>query len=152
MAEWDSFPARLRDLLDPAGRKLGLEGAVDAGKVFARWRAIVGDDIADHVEPTSLRDGVLRVRTDSPAWATEVSYLSADIAGRVNSALGRELVRELRVASGPRTPRATSPGASQTKQASRSSGESPKDPSEAFDKARLAWLRRRGKSGPDQGF
>lgn len=152
MAEWSVFPSRLRDLLDPAGRKLGFEGAVDAGKVFARWDAIVGSDIAEHVEPTSLRDGVLRVRTDSPAWATEVAYLSREIAGRVNTALGRELVRELKVASGPPSGRNESRRVPPPKQAPASSSKPPIDPREAFERARRAWSRQRGNSGPDQGF
>ncbi|HYI46341.1 MAG TPA: DUF721 domain-containing protein [Actinomycetota bacterium] len=152
MAEWGGFPSRLRDLLDPVGRKLGFEGAVDAGRVFSRWDAIVGPDISKHVEPTSLRDGVLRVRTDSPAWATEVAYLSGEIAGRVNKALGRELVRELKVASGPPT-RSNRPGATpRPEQAPATSSSSPTDPQEAFENAHRAWSRRRGKRGPDQGF
>lgn len=152
MAEWIGFPTRLRDLLDPVGRKLGFEGAVDAGKVFARWDAIVGPDISKHVEPTSLRDGVLRVRTDSPAWATEVAYLSGEIAGRVNKALGRELVRELKVASGPPTARNAPSRGQRPEQAPGPSTSGAVDPHEAFEKARRAWSRQHGKRGPDQGF
>jgi hypothetical protein len=152
MAEWGGFPSRLRDLLDPVGRKFGFEGAVDAGSVFARWDAIVGPDISKHVEPTSLRDGVLRVRTDSPAWATEVAYLSGEIAGRVNKALGRELVRELKVASGPPTRAKRATPALRPEQAPVTAPSPATDPQEAFENAHRAWSRRRRKSGPDQGF
>jgi predicted nucleic acid-binding Zn ribbon protein len=151
MADW-SFPSRLRDLLDPAGRKLGLEGAVDAGRLFARWSGIVGPDIAAHVEPTSLRQGVLRVRTDSPAWATEMAYLSGDIASRVNSAMGREVVLEIKVSTGPRTAGPTRPSRPEANQAPGPNMDPSVEPDEALARARRAWDRKRRKSGPDQGF
>ena len=93
---------RIRDLLPGAARRAGVgEEAIDAGRVFRRWREVVGPQIADHAEPTSLRRGVLRVRADSPAWATEIGYLGEDIRARVNEAAGRALIAEVRVWTGP---------------------------------------------------
>ena len=149
-----SQPDRLRDLLDPIGRKLGMEDAVDAGRLFARWSRIVGADVAAHVEPTSLRDGVLRVRVDSPAWGTEVGYLADEIAARVNSEMGRPVVSELRVSAGPRleTP-APAPSGGPASRASRTpSDEAPADPRVAFERAREAWARKNRKRGSDQDF
>ncbi|MGH2733955.1 MAG: DciA family protein, partial [Actinomycetota bacterium] len=62
-------PQRLGDLLDGIGARLGLARSADARTVWGRWGEIVGDGVSEHAEPSSLRDGVLRVRTDSPAWA-----------------------------------------------------------------------------------
>lgn len=152
-----SFPHRLRDLLDPIGRKLGMEGAVEAGRVFSRWRSIVGPDVAAHVEPTSLRDGVLRVRADSPTWATEIGYLADEIAGRVNAALGSRVVTELRVSAGPKLggPSAAPQKPRQPRSAT-GSGSSPEapveDPREALARARRAWEARNRKMRSDQDF
>ena len=126
---------------------MGLEGATDAGRLFERWGEIVGRDIAAHVEPTSLRDGVLRVRTDSPAWATEVSYLAADISSRLNAAIGKELVRELKVSSAPPSDREASRGRSQARQPMAPSKEPEADPRVAFEKARRAWAAQDPKKG-----
>ena len=153
MADRD-YPQRLRDLLDPVGRQLGMEGAVEAGRLFARWRAIVGDDVAAHVEPTSLRDGVLRVRADSPTWATEIGYLATEIAERVNTEVGRRVVDELRVSAGPKLGRARSEGPAASRAAPRptSSEAAEIDPQEALEWARRAWLARDRKTGSDQDF
>jgi predicted nucleic acid-binding Zn ribbon protein len=147
----------LRDLLDPIGKKLGMEDAVDAGRLFARWPAIVGEDVAAHVEPTSLRDGILRVRADSPAWGTEIGYLADEIAGRINSALGSRVVTELRVSAGPR-----SAGASGTQKGPvwRPRAKTPReasewsevDPQEALERARRAWAAKNQKMHSDQDF
>lgn len=156
MAEPGSFPSRLRDLLDPIGRRLGMEGAVEAGRLFARWRTIVGDDVAAHVEPTSLRDGVLRVRADSPTWATEIGYLADEIARRVNAEVGRPVVTELRVSAGPKLDRpgaATAVGTRGRQGAARTRSEGPpEDPREALERARRAWAARNRKMGSDQDF
>lgn len=99
MAEQE--PVRLRDLLSSAGERLGLPAAVETGLLWRRWQEIVGPSIAQHAEPTSLRRGVLRVRADSPAWATEIGYLRDEIVRRANSAIGSAVVSEMRVWTGP---------------------------------------------------
>ena len=112
--------------------------------MWGRWIEIVGPEVAKHAEPSSLRGGVLRVRTDSPAWATEISYLGEEIKRRANETVGRPLVDDVRVWTGPGPMRAaraaTRPGASSAEVPPR---DLPDDPREALDRARKAWLRRR---------
>ena len=145
-------PTRLRDLLDPVGQRLGLSGAVEAGRVFDRWSDIVGPDIATHVRPTSLRRGVLKVTAASPTWATEISYLAEELMGRINRAIGSGVVTELKVAQGGfEAPGGARRGASRrSDKVHREARES--DPIKAFEKARAAWLARDRKSRSDQGF
>ena len=58
----------------------------EAGALFAR-----------HAEPVSERGGVVTVRCDSGMWAEELALQAADVAARLNAALGVPLVRELNV-------------------------------------------------------
>ncbi|MFN2490708.1 MAG: DUF721 domain-containing protein [Actinomycetota bacterium] len=140
-------PTRLADLLNGAGRRLGLGHAVSTGRLWTRWEEVVGAPLAQHAEPSSLRDGVLRVRVDSPAWATEVGYLGEAIKERANAALGRPLVTEVRVWTGPRRRRdegVATPSAERKPLPLRAA---PRDAAEAFERARRAWVQRRS-SGP----
>jgi predicted nucleic acid-binding Zn ribbon protein len=127
------------------GRRLGLDHPREVGVVWDRWRAIVGDDIAAHAEPSSLRGGLLRVRTDSPAWATEIGYLADEIRRKTNETVGRELVTEVRVWTGPGAiGRRAEPGPTpRAEDASAARSDVPDDPVEALQRARRAWLRRR---------
>ncbi len=141
-------PERLRDLIAGVGPTLGLKGALQTGVIWRRWSEIVGPGIADHAEPTSLREGVLRVRVASPAWATEIGYLADEIKRRANEVAGAELVSEVRVWSGPGPVGRGSPaGAVPGSEAPRR--EAPEgrheDPVEAFDAAHEAWARRRAR-------
>lgn len=149
-------PARLKDLIGEVGSRLGLRRPAAVGALWGRWREIVGEDIAAHAEPTSVREGVLRIRTPSPTWASEIGYLADEIKGRVNDALGGDLVREVRVwtsaepigrALQPRAEGAREPAPGRAERPSRSS------PGEALEAARAAWKRRRSdpREAPREG-
>ena len=151
MSERFELPPRLKDLLGSVVARSGLEDPVSTGAVWARWEEMVGTEVARNAEPTSLKSGVLRVRTESPIWATEIGYLGPEIKRRINSALGRELVTEVAVWTGPGPIRSgvagtTADRARPRSQPPREAG--PKDPDSAFENARRAWAKRRSGRGP----
>ena len=140
-------PSRLRDLLGPFGQRLGLSDPAKTGLVWARWAETVGPAIAAHCSPSSLRDGLLRLRADSPAWATEVGYLGPEILRRINEMAGMELVTEVKVWVAPPSGPATSPKVPEVAGATpeRAPRERSGDPQEALERARAAWARKMGK-------
>lgn len=144
-------PAPLRGLLGPAASGYGLDDALAAGTLSRRWIEVVGPDVAAHAEPTSLREGILRVRADSPVWAHEIGYLTAEIKRRANETLGRQAVSEVKVWNAPGMP-VGGPAGGSAQTASRPSERSPEeleeDPQTALEKARSAWAARRRRSGP----
>jgi len=93
-------PQSLRPSLDRIAARLGLAPPAVLGPVFARWEELVGADIAAHARPRSLRDGVLVVVADHPAWATSLRLLAGDLLARVREATGDDAVRELVVRVG----------------------------------------------------
>ncbi|HEV3473025.1 MAG TPA: DUF721 domain-containing protein [Actinomycetota bacterium] len=139
-------PLRLRDLLQTAGARLGLEGAVETGALWSRWSEVVGEAVASHAEPTSLKGGVLRIRTDSPTWATEIGYLADEIKARANRVAGRALVSEVRVWTSPdpiRTARVHPSTARQEGAQEPAPPVADTDPDAALARAREAWRKRR---------
>lgn len=138
-------PVRLKDVLESVGGRLGLKGAADGGFVWRMWPEIAGAVVAEHSEPTSLRDRVLRVRTDSPTWATEIAYLGADIARRANDTAGRKIVDEVRVWTSPAPIKPRRAASRETRRTPPAPGDDdvPADPKSALDAAREAWAHRR---------
>lgn len=86
-------------LIDDRGWALDLQ----VRGVFARWAEIVGAEIGAHSTPESLVDGVLVVRTDSTAWATQLKLLAATVVKRLNEELGHGTVTVVEVL-GPHAP------------------------------------------------
>jgi predicted nucleic acid-binding Zn ribbon protein len=140
----DSAPKKLRDILDPFARRVGMDAGAATGRVWSEWQSIVGPDIADHAEPTSLRRGVLRIRTDSPVWATELTYLSEEIRRRVNDALGRDEVTGVKIWTGPGKLQRAAPSAPSRPPPERRNAAAATDPMTALGRARAAWDRARG--------
>jgi predicted nucleic acid-binding Zn ribbon protein len=65
--------------------------------VFSRWVDLVGPAVADHTRPVALRDGVLTIAADQPAWATQLRLLTGELLRRLATVDDGEAVAELRV-------------------------------------------------------
>ena len=109
----DRDPQTVDKVLQGWLRDHGYESQVGSGSLIARWPEIVGDALADHVTPDSVRETdegrELWLRADSTAWATQVRLLLPQIHGRIASLLGSGVVDRIKV-TGPAPPtRATGP-------------------------------------------
>jgi predicted nucleic acid-binding Zn ribbon protein len=148
---------RLRDVIDPVGRRLGLGAAAQTGAIWSRWPHIVGADVAAHSRPTTLKDGVLVVRVDSPVWASEMTYLAPEMTRRVNDALNGSVVARIEIRA-ERVGDERSTGATEKKMSDARRGivetgtgppgrgmrtEASGDPLAALERARRAWGERR---------
>jgi len=112
----------------------------------------VGATIAEHAEPSSLRDGVLRIRAETPAWAAELGYLGPDIKVRANDLIGRLAVGDVRVWTGPGPITSGSAVVARPARGPVAGGGSERsedDPVAAFERARAAWKRRRSRGPAD---
>src|SRR5688500_19002733 len=77
-----------------------------AGALTARWREVVGEEIARRTEPVKLvkgRNGApssLEIRVAGPAAAI-IQHRAHEILARVNLFLGPDAVQKLRIVQGP---------------------------------------------------
>ena len=76
-------PIPISSSLDGVMRSLRGPNRRVVGGLFGRWDEAVGDQVAQHVKPVKLDDGVLVVEVDDPAWATQVKFLSTMITQRL---------------------------------------------------------------------
>lgn len=90
-------PTLLGDQLERLVADRGWQVDVAVGSVLGRWPDIVGPDIGQHVEPVSFREGLLTVRADSTAWATQMRLLTSHVLARVEEEIGAGSVTGLRV-------------------------------------------------------
>ena len=64
------------------------------------WPQIAGPTVAAHARAEAVRDGVLIVLTDSPAWAQELQLRRRDLVARVGAQVGEGVIRDIRFRSG----------------------------------------------------
>ena len=87
----------LKDALSAVGRELGMPDTDALARVLRVWPEVVGDALAQHAHVRSLRDGVLTIAVDAPAWATELRYAADDLARRASERVGRGVVARVEV-------------------------------------------------------
>ena len=106
IAEWRGLPAnKVRpdrwqapgDLLPKLMQQLGLSERLRESEVIDVWKQIVGEFIAAHSAPVSLRGGVLFVRVLQPALHYQFEQISkAEILRKLKQRFGTKIIREIR--------------------------------------------------------
>jgi len=106
IAEWRGFPASKSrpdrwqapgDLLPKLMQQLGLSDRLREAEVIEAWKTIVGDFIATHSAPISLRAGILFVRVLQPALHYQFEQISkAEILRKLKRRFGGKVIREIR--------------------------------------------------------
>jgi predicted nucleic acid-binding Zn ribbon protein len=77
-----------------------LAPATTLARVQQSWEQAVGGVIAEAGRPTAERDGVVTVTCADAVWAAELDLMGAELVGRLNEALGAQLVHRLRCRTG----------------------------------------------------
>lgn len=99
----DRDPQTFGSLIERLIAERGWKEDVSVGGVMGRWPEIVGAEVAEHATPESFVDGVLTVRTDSTAWATQLRLMLPRYEERINEEVGDGVVQRI-VVLGPAAP------------------------------------------------
>jgi predicted nucleic acid-binding Zn ribbon protein len=94
-----TFGSATKDLAQNRGWSM----RVAEGSVFGQWATVVGEQIAAHANPATLRDGVLTIEAESTAWATQLRMVQAQILAKIAAAVGDGVVTSVRIV-GPAAP------------------------------------------------
>jgi predicted nucleic acid-binding Zn ribbon protein len=86
-------PIPISSSLDGVVRSLRGPSRAAVGGLFGRWDEAVGEQVAQHVRPLKLDEGVLVVEVDDPAWATQVKFLTPMITERLLGVAGVRIER-----------------------------------------------------------
>ncbi|MCU0311524.1 MAG: DUF721 domain-containing protein [Acidimicrobiales bacterium] len=99
----DEEPAPVGAALDRVVGRLGGPPVDALTRLFEGWSGVVGERLAAHSRPLALRDGVLVVGVEDPAWSTEIRFLGPALLERVRTGLGGVTVTSVEVRVRPRT-------------------------------------------------
>lgn len=102
---FDGRPVRkLDDSLSEIAAQLRLDNPDVLRSVLSGWPEVVGELIAAHARPRTLRDGVLLIEVDSSEWATQMRYLEEDLIRQLGRRTRPGVVNSLRVVIRPARP------------------------------------------------
>ncbi len=99
----DRDPTLLSTAVERLVESRGWTTEINVQTLLARWALLVGAANAAHSRPESYADGVLTIRTDSTAWATQFRHLAPNLVALLNDQLGDGAVARVTVL-GPDAP------------------------------------------------
>lgn len=108
-SEWSGAAPGARDpvsagaALDRLVASAGWTAPLSVHAVTGRWEEIVGTSVAEHSSVESFTEGVLTLRCDSTAWATQLRLLVPTVMARLDEEAGAGVVRSV-VVNGPSAP------------------------------------------------
>ncbi len=88
---------RLRETLDELLDDLGSAPVQATTSLLDRWPEVVGRDLAAHSEPLGVREGVLVVAADDPAYGSRLQWEEREVVARLTAILGPGLIDGLQV-------------------------------------------------------
>ncbi len=96
-------PTAVGDALGALIAERGWSTEVSVHALLGRWPSLVGAAVAEHSVPESFMAGVVTVRADSTAWASQLRLMTPQLLAKLNSALGEGTIRRIAV-KGPDAP------------------------------------------------
>ena len=87
----------LDDVLEPYRSKPDFE----LKEVWRLWDEAVGETIAQNARPAAFKGNLLVVHVSSSTWIHQLQFLKNDMIIKLNAALGRPLIEELKFKIGP---------------------------------------------------
>lgn len=76
---------------------MGMTNVDSINALFVEWPDIVGEHLAQHCVPRSLRDQVLTIEATDQQWATELKWMTSLLIDRCCEALGADAVTDVRI-------------------------------------------------------
>jgi hypothetical protein len=70
-------------------------------RIWALWDKTVGTTISENARPAAFKGQLLIVNVTSSPWMQQLQFLKKDIIQKLNSALGKNLVQEIKFKIGP---------------------------------------------------
>jgi len=75
----------IRPVLDIMFRDLGITERIKLDTIQRRWSEVFSGSLAEHTAPVDLKEGMLVVAVDSPAWLQHLRFMKKDITAKLVS-------------------------------------------------------------------
>ena len=96
-------PHGVGDVVDALAAQLGWTSALAQSDLLEGWRELAGDETAKHAIPDQITDGVLVVRCESTAWATQLRMMRSELLTRIAERFPQAGIESIRF-QGPDAP------------------------------------------------
>jgi predicted nucleic acid-binding Zn ribbon protein len=91
----------IRSILDDVLKPYQSGPDFELKEVWRLWDEAVGKTIAENARPAAFKGQLLMVHVSSSAWIHQLQFLKNDLITKLNMALGKPLIEEIKFKIGP---------------------------------------------------
>lgn len=86
----------ISNIIDDVIKQYRCEPDFDLKAVWRLWDETVGETIAQNARPAAFKGKLLIVHASSSAWIHQLQFLKSDLISKLNAALGKVLVEDIK--------------------------------------------------------
>jgi predicted nucleic acid-binding Zn ribbon protein len=86
----------IRDILESALNRFRPSADMEMTRLWNLWESALPPAMALNAKPGAFRDGILLVHVSSSVWMQHLHFQKQSMISSLNSALDRELVKDIR--------------------------------------------------------
>lgn len=102
-------PQSLHSILEKTLKALEIDVPLKTYSIMGAWKEIVGEPVAIHSQPYSIRNRILFVEVSHPTWMQQLQFLKLTLLEKVNHFLGEPLIQDIRFRLGKISPTPRAP-------------------------------------------
>jgi predicted nucleic acid-binding Zn ribbon protein len=88
-------PEEAAKILERLTARMGIAARLESEKAVVLWEEAVGKGIARRAKAVSVRNQILFVVVQNSAWLQELSLLKEGVIEKLNSLVGKEVVKDI---------------------------------------------------------
>ena len=97
-------PQSIRSILEKTLENLEIDVPLKTYSILGAWNEIVGESVADHSQPRSVRNRILFIDVIHPTWMQQLQFLKPTLLEKINTFLGEPLIQDIRFKLGKISP------------------------------------------------
>jgi hypothetical protein len=105
-------PQPLHSILEKTLKALEIDVPLKTYSILGAWNKIVGESVAEHSQPRSIRNRILFIDVSHSTWMQQLQFLKPTLLEKINTFLGESLIQDIRFKLGKISP--TMPASTKT--------------------------------------
>jgi hypothetical protein len=102
-------PQSIHSILEKTLKALEIDVSLKTYSIMSAWKEIVGEPVAFHSQPCSIRNQILFIEVSHPTWMQQLQFLKPTLLEKINHFLGESLIRDIRFRLGKISPTLPAP-------------------------------------------
>jgi hypothetical protein len=102
-------PKPIRPILEKTLEALEIDVPLKSYSILGAWKEIVGESVALHTQPRTIRNRILFIDASHPTWIQQLTFLKPTLLEKINNFLGEPPIQDIRFKLGRISPAIPSP-------------------------------------------